>query len=383
VGTILALYTYPLSIPSIPAGKRAALLVLGKPIRNLKSGPAFVPFLIFSKEEFSSEAIQFEIPHDKELKERYTGKDHQNVVRVALRVPTGSKESTIFFPPVMLLTGDAEPTPEQRKVWKKQVAEKKERFDKAQETVEKDPLHVRYALEPTGLVRFSIEDPMSFVENVGDEIKAKIQMSEVFAAMVQEEFRKLTPAMITALLSDINESILGELESLTGEKRKEGRPWEKPWGINIESAKVTNVGLTETVNRPLAELAAAVTKAISDKKVAGEAKETKILEGEALGGYDKARLKGLGAGEKALYEGRAKGLQKMTEVANSSEAGKLVVQLDAMQKTVSPTAQVFLTGADLTTAVMGSVLAGKAPTLPPRQLPPPTPPVEKAEDSSS
>jgi len=77
VGTILALYTYPLSIPSIPAGKRAALLVLGKPIRNLKSGPAFVPFLIFSKEEFSSEAIQFEIPHDKELKERYTGKDHQ------------------------------------------------------------------------------------------------------------------------------------------------------------------------------------------------------------------------------------------------------------------------------------------------------------------
>jgi len=379
VGVSYLLYT-AFSVPIVPAGKRAALLFLGKPIRNLGSGPAVVPFLVFSKVEFSSEAIQFEIPHDPKIRERYRSKNHQDKESVALRIPTGSPESAMFLalPMPDLLT------PSEEEAWKEQGKTKEKRFDKAKASVEKDPadpLHVRYTLEPVGIVRFSIEDPMSFVENVGDADKAKIQMAEVFAATIQEEFRHLTPALITALLHDLNESVQLQLEFLTGEKKRRDRPSEKPWGVNTEFAKISSVGFTETVNRALADRADLVTRAVTAKDVAKKAKDTKILEGQGLGGYDKARLTGLGEGEQALLKKRAAGLQKLTEMAES-DAGKLVVQLDAMQRTVSPTSQVFLAGPDLTTAVMGSVLAGRAPFVP-RQLPPPAPPAEKTEGSSS
>jgi len=332
--TVAALIAYTiLSIRKIGPDEQAALLIFGRPWRNLKSGPAFVLWGICSTVIFTTKRIQVVIPDDPILRDKYKNVDKDNEEVFVVRITTGG--------PTSLENRDSQ-----------------------------DPLSQRLTVEPTFVFRFTIMSPMRFVQTIGDIDDAKRQISDTIVATAQVEFAKKTPVLLIASIPEVNTEVHRAAEILIGEEaKKPGGVKHDPWGINLQDAYIETLGITRTVNI-----------AIADRAAAGFKREQRVLEGQGEGGYEKARLTGLGEGEASQLKSRAKGLKAMAKEINTP-GGQVAVTMDTIRATLSQNDKVILAGPDLTTAIMGAMaVAGQnlvsklvQPTLlpkPPDDVPP-------------
>ncbi|MEK7551900.1 MAG: hypothetical protein AAB534_00605 [Patescibacteria group bacterium] len=351
--TLIMVFFAIKSMRIIGPDEQAALLLLGKPIRDLSSGPVFVPWLLCSIKRFPTKRIQFAIPKHELLRKIYTSKDDKGEDDVVVvRIITADRNTMVYtLPPKPDFKPDQ--TTEEQEAWEKMAAEDKKTYDNLVGRLKgtDNPLHDQLTIEPEFIGRFTIWSPMRFVQTGGTIAEAVRDIAATIVAAAQAEFAKLTPLMLLCRIPQVNALIHRRVEILIGEeKNPETGKKDDPWGINFNAGYVDRHGISRTVNVAMAAL----------REASFNRKNLK-LQGE-----------GLGAKEKAFLTGRAAGLQKMAK-AVSSPGGELSIQMDTLQKTVNPAAQVFMTGGDLTTAVMGTILAGKtSPVHPPRLSSPPS-----------
>lgn len=247
-----------LSIGIVGVGEQGAIVFLGRPVKNVKSGPVLVPWPLCWIRKETVNLINEEIPDDPE--KIYRGDE-----------PTAPKG---YYLPIRVT------------------------FAAPENSDPKDPLNARLTLEVPAFFSYLIYDVGQFVQTIGSQEKVKKQAQDIVAGLVAEEFTKITPKKAFADLGKYSRMFRNRLEKIVKEQE---------WGIKIINAMIKQPQGTHELNRK-----------ISGAVEAGFQKQADITAGE--GEREKRRLLGEGDGlaEKAVLDGRTAGLKKMKDELNIS-----------------------------------------------------------------
>lgn len=252
-----------------------AILLFGKPIREVSSGLSFIPFGICRLEKETRLVIQEEFPSDPE-----------HIFREEGKVPEG------MFPPI--------------------------RIPFADDPKKDDPLGRRITAEIVPIVRYRIDDYITFLTRIGSRKEAKRQMEDATVALCMRELTKISVSEALITLQDSN-SLLKKMI----DKMVEG------WGINVETAQIKAIKFHHDLNKSIASLPEAKFKAKATAEIAGGEKKKRALEGE-----------GDGLAEEAVLSGRTTGLKRMakeldidSQMALNAETARAITE-NPGQKTI-------------------------------------------------
>lgn len=277
--TLFALISYILlSLRIVGPKELGVLLFFGKPIKELRSGLVFVPWLICQLNKETRLTIQDELPADPQYIFR------REDVEV---VPPG------FFPPIRIPFGF--PRKELEKIITKSPDGKTIEHELTVPP-EDDPLNIRITAEVVPVIRWRIENYIQFLITIGSREQARRQMEDCAVASLTREFAKITPAVALANLGTYSISLQNEIRARI-----------ENWGIKLESAQIKIINFHRDLNDAISAVPEAKlnAKAIITKSEA--AKEQERLLGE-----------GKGAAEKAVLDGRTAGFKKMMNDLNVS-----------------------------------------------------------------
>jgi regulator of protease activity HflC (stomatin/prohibitin superfamily) len=252
----LLLYTAA-SLRIIGPTKLGCRLFFGRPIDNVSSGLVFVPLWIFTLITETGLVIQDELPAEPE--KIYRGSEGD---------PEGStvppELATLGFKPPIRVTFSG----------KNAALSVKKRID------EHDPYDRRLTEEVVPVIRWKIDNFVVFLKTIGSIDRARVQMEDTCVKTFTEHLTKVSPAIALLRLAYFSGLLKTEIEKLVG-----------GWGVKIENAQIKTIRFSKTLNA-----------AVQDVVVQERKRAAKILEGEGLGGK-----------EKAILDGRTEGFKKMRE----------------------------------------------------------------------
>ena len=258
------LYTIA-SLRIVWATEQGARLFFGKPIDNLSSGLVFIPFGICQISKETKLTIEDELPADPE-----------RIFRVKLGepevVPSDLAEKG-YVPPIRITFNYSESGSD-------------------------DPLDSRLTAEVVIVIRWRIVDYVQFLGVIGSRLEARRQLQDISVSTIFPILTKLTQAQALAQVEKTNEELEKTLRGMLsgiGDK-------DRPWGAQLANAQIKLINSSHDLNDKIEGVAKAkLEKKAVMLKAEGEKKRLQ-LEGE-----------GAGAGEKAMLDGRAKGLANMTK----------------------------------------------------------------------
>lgn len=262
---ILLLYTAA-SLRIVGPTELGCRLFFGKPIDNVSSGLTFVPFLICELMTETRLVIQDELPAEPEKIYRGgTGDESGRTVPKELQL-LGMK------PPIRVTFNG------------RNKESKDEKINKD------DPYDRRLTAEVVPIIRWKIDDFVVFIETIGSIENARKQMEDTCVKMFTQLLTGVSPAVALLRIKKYSEDLQIAIEELV-----------QCWGIKIEGAQIKAIIFSRTLN-----------EAVQNAVVQERQKKAKILEGEGIGGR-----------EKAIINGRTDGLQKM--MADLKVGGEIVI----------------------------------------------------------
>jgi len=296
LATFLAQVLYTVgSLSTIGPTELGALLVFGRPVKELGSGLVFIPFGICSLEKETRLVIQDELPTDPDKIFR-PGKE-ESELNIA------DPKYKDFKPPIRIPFG----------------------YPDKEGLENEDPLDNRVTAEVVPVIRWKITKGkyLTFLTTIGSREDARRQMEDTTVATLMEAFAQITPAVALKGLKAHNENLKKKLiESVVG------------WGIEIIDAEVKAINFNRSLN-----------EAITSVPEADLEKHAKILIAE--GERRKLELEGEGAGaaEKAILDGRTEGLVQMAKKLGVNP--ELVLSaLTAQSITDNPSDKVIIAGSE-------------------------------------
>lgn len=327
---ILAFYIL-MSLKIVGPTELGAVLLFGRPIKEVESGLVFVPWIIYSLRKETKNTIQMELPGEPEKVQK---KDQDNIregMVAPIRIVHASEETAIGTP------------------------EEKKRFSG-------DSLHRRMTTEVSFIVRFRIINFKDFLEAVGSfegPRGAKKQMEDTVIAVAQNELGKRTPAQTIDDFVNINTTIRNAVEYLIGERPINpvtGLPPARPkrhWGVDLEDAYIKLIDPGEHVNTALAVTSSQVAAKPGIIVEAQARKEKVKLLGEGAGLAREAIKKGEAAGQLAILKAAAEGRVAIVK-ASHGKAGKLIATLETMSQTSKDAKFIVTHPSDLLGMVAGA-----------------------------
>lgn len=290
-----------LSVKIVGPTKLGAILFLGKPIREVSSGPVFVPWLLCRLEKETRLVIQEELPADPEHIFRNEDKE---------KVPDG------MFPPIRIPFAD------------------KPEGD--------DPLKRRVTAEIVPVIRWRIDNYIKFLTTIGSREEAKRQMEDATIALCMKDLTSLTVAEALIGLSKFNGDLKTAIDALV-----------ESWGINVETAQIKTINFHHNLNKEIGGVAEAGFKKKSTITIAEAEKRKRQLEGEGAGEAEKAVLTGRTAGLTAMAEE----LEISPEIVLGAETARAITN-NPGQKTVVVGADGFKELIGAATAIGESMKGG-------------------------
>lgn len=270
-GIIWGLVAYLAASFRIVKGNELAIIFrLGEPVREVGSGPKIVPLGFYTRKLFPSTAIQLELPGEPEEVQK---EDEGNVRpgrKVPIRIAQAAAESAIFYTPEGTRKTFSEFSPEEK------------------ELIKADLLNERITSEPVILIRWRLVrgQLIKFYQNVGSVEEASRQLADAAIASLNEELTQITVGHTLKTLNMVSRRVRSHIEIFIGEKAEPGGGIRSaPWGIDLRDVQIKDVDPGETVNRAMAEAAAAIKereKTVQDAKAEGEARRL-VAAGEADG----------------------------------------------------------------------------------------------------
>lgn len=251
----LLLYTAA-SLRIVGPTKLGCRLFFGRPIGNVSSGLVFVPLWICTLVTETRLVIQDEIPAEPD--KIYRGSEGD---------PEGST-----VPPELQALGMRPPI---RVTFSDRNAE-----SEAEGIKEDDPYDRRLTEEIVPVIRWKIDDFVVFLKTIGSIESARKQMEDTCVKIFTEELTKVSPAVALRRIHKYSDALQVEIKTLV-----------ELWGIKIENAQIKAIRFSKTLN------AAVQNVVVQERK-----KVANILEGEGLGGK-----------EKAIIDGRTNAFKKMRE----------------------------------------------------------------------
>ena len=205
-----------------------ALIVWGKILLSLDSGPVIAPFPLRVR-RLPKNVIQIEFGTRTEAAD----------VKAAER-----DVSVIYGEPFRVTFGTASLLTEPEKIRYKG-----------------DPLIGRLTFDPHVVTRFQIRDPVAFINEIGDIEQAQEQIREAAKGAIQAYAGTHTPAHMIEGIDEVNTLLTKRVEILIGEKADDDGTLRPSWGIDFRSASVTSAGLPKRVNQSMADRGEAAFKA--------------------------------------------------------------------------------------------------------------------------
>jgi len=239
------LYTI-LSFKIVGPTELGAILLFGKPIKEVGSGLVFVPLGICGLEKETRLVIQEEFPADPE-----------KIFRGEEKTPEG------MFPPI--------------------------RIPFADEPGEDDPLSKRITAEIVPIVRYKINDYILFLTRIGSRKEAKRQMEDATVALCMRELTKISASTALKTLQGLNQTMKSNIDTMVD-----------GWGIDVETAQIKTINFHHDLNIAISSLPEARFKAKAAIEEAEGEKRKRTLEGEGSGSAEKSVLEGRTAGLKEM-----------------------------------------------------------------------------------
>ncbi|OGM91794.1 hypothetical protein A2999_01320 [Candidatus Wolfebacteria bacterium RIFCSPLOWO2_01_FULL_38_11] len=282
-----------------------ALLFFGRPIRDVDSGLRFVPFLVCRLARNTKNAIEIELPARPELIYRAErGKEEvvpENLLKLGFRPPIRVQ---FGWPGIKLETEDLGgkiKDPKTKEEEREKAIKTKELYDALNKLIigeifEGDPLNVRMTVETPLVVRLKISSLVNFLEVFGSIENAEDHIQDIAVAMLNREFSKITPAVAQHHLGTFSNLIKDDvIERIRSDKGSD-------CGVNIMTVLLRPFVYSHEFNAAIQEPAEERAKKQATVTAAEAQKRKDILEGE-----------GQGAKEKAIIDGRTKGLTNMAK----------------------------------------------------------------------
>jgi len=298
-----------LSLQIVHAGKKAAVIFLGKPLYSVESGFQFIPFFICKLKLMPSINIQLQIPGEPEDVDK-SGNDVSPLAgkMKPVRVTTADEKIAEF----QGLTGD----------------EKKSY---------KDFLGRPMTLEILAYITIKIKDAADFVNTFDTTENMLKLLRDLFESEIKTVYGKETVGYIIRNLDKINEKITEKMRGII-----EGDKWK----LEFIECKVTDNDLTHTINKSLRDAQDAeikLSKANDESetiKIMNDASKDKITkEGEGTATALKAKVLAEAAGKEASLLAEAKGLEahltaeakgiELKAVAATKKGARLVIITEA------------------------------------------------------
>lgn len=252
---VLLLYTAA-SLRIVGPTKLGCRLFFGKPMDSVSSGLVFVPLWIYELVTETALVIQDELPAEPD--KIYRGSEGD---------PEGST-----VPPELQVIGMRPPI---RVTFSGKNAE-----SVAEGIADDDPYDRRLTEEVVPVIRWKIDDFVTFLTTIGSVDSARKQMEDACVKTFTETLTKVSPAVALLRIQRYSNELQTTIEALV-----------TTWGIKIESAQIKAIRFSKTLN------AAVQNVVVQERK-----KLANILEGEGVGGR-----------EKAILDGRTNGFKKMRE----------------------------------------------------------------------
>ena len=253
--------------------QRGSVYFFGKPLFNVPRGICFVPWLVCSLDKEFRTFFEDELPTTQDKIYR-SNRGEADFIPIELQ-----KEG--YKNPIRATFADFKIGVVTK--YKKQKNGSYEEEVESEKVSTGDPFEERITLEVPGVIFWSIKDLIKFKSTIGDVEKARKQMAGVYIAIVTTDLPKITVKEFYKNREPIDIKIFTELDDLTDR-----------WGVKIHVARIKEPKQSHNLSSKIQEMAEAKAKKHADE-----------LEGE-----------GLGAREKAILVGRAKGLSYMAKKLN-------------------------------------------------------------------
>lgn len=230
------------------------ILLFGRPWGNVSSGLVPVPLGICSLVKETRNTIQDELPAEPEKIYRGSDKDQEGISMPPELQALGMR------PPIRVTFSG------------RNQASKDALID------EEDPYDRRLTEEVVPVIRWRIDDFKKFLTTVGSINEARKQMEDICTATFTVHLTKVSPAVALLRLDEYSAILKGAIEALVG-----------GWGVHIQNAQIKALRFSKALNT-----------AVQNVVVAERNKKAAILDGEGIGGKQKAILDGRTAGMKKM-----------------------------------------------------------------------------------
>lgn len=260
LGTILfyalLLYTAA-SLRIVGPTRLGCRLFFGKPMDSVSSGLVFVPLWIYELITETALVIQDELPAEPD--KIYRGSEGD---------PEGST-----VPPELQAIGMRPPI-------RVTFSGRNAKSEAEAGISEDDPYDRRLTEEVVPVIRWKIDNFVTFLTTIGSVDSARKQMEDACVKTFTEHLTKVSPAVALLKIGDYSDILQRAIETLVG-----------TWGIKIESAQIKAIRFSKTLNA-----------AVQNVVVQERNKFAKISEGQGIGGREQAILDGRTAGFKKMRE---------------------------------------------------------------------------------
>ncbi len=257
-----------LSFKSVATDLYGGITFFGRPVKQVASGLAFLPWPFFKLTFLSKTPEQVQFPGDPEKTFKGGDKKYFDLTKEARET---------FVLPIRALSAGPKADGDTGEI-----------------------LDTQMTIEPTFTVRFVVDHFWVFLVNIGSYEEAIRQMRDAGEKALIEEIAKRTPREIAASIGEISEALRGALEKAT-----------EAWGISIVDVSMLSPDLSHDVNAALQAITVAkatAKKTLIDNETAAKATErtaaaTEIqltLEGKGKAAAKQAELEALAEGSKAM-----------------------------------------------------------------------------------
>lgn len=275
-----------LSIRIVDVDELGLIVFLGKPIKEVNSGPHYAQFPFCRLITETKGTIQQEVPGEP-----------QDINEEEGKIPDG------MVPPVRITFGAAIEDPE-----KPGFATNGLPID--------DPYNNKQTVKISWVITWKIKSIKKYVESMPNGITdVKRNVLDLIVTTFTPEFAKVTPAEALLRLEEYNEMLEKKLYLLVDE-----------WGIIITQSRVKSFGFSRALNTAVID----VQKAAQEVKAAlrraeGEAKKRERLA-ETTRIEEKKKGMGIASAKRLLLQAEAVGIERLA-TAMGTENGKLAQQL--------------------------------------------------------
>ncbi len=332
------------SFDTVKNDEIGAIEFFGKLLKNVPSGPVFVPWPFFKVIREKKLVMQIEFPNEPE--KVWKGDDDKIEAGFVppIRITHADYKTAMYFDEKVGVDVDPPQIPSLT------LDELDKRTGTAKAAYESDPLHGRLVSEVSGYVRLRVNDLVRFkgmTESIED---AAHQIQDTVVAALQDIVALLTPAHANANKMRISSLLRRRVEVMVGEKAKPGETdgdrRKRAWGISVEDVDVKLFDWRKRVNT-----------SIADANAAGFLKRKRITDSEGVKEEKINHGKGDAGAAREVFAANAAGVRMLSEeIAQGS--GELAARLQTMERVASesefmvlPNDSIFGTGMGIAEAI--------------------------------